>query len=48
MMRKFKFYIDYDKEEKWLEAMSQKGYQLENKSFGYKFYFTKPEESFFI
>ncbi|MBC2728488.1 DUF2812 domain-containing protein [Desulfosporosinus sp.] len=44
-MRKFKYFIDYDKEEKWLTEMAKKGYQLIDTSFGYKFRFTKPEEA---
>ena len=42
-MRKFKLFIDYDKEEKWLNEMAKKGYELENVSFGYKFRSIKPE-----
>jgi len=42
-MRKFKLFIDYDKEETWLTEMAQKGYELENVSFGYKFRSIKPE-----
>ncbi len=44
-MRKFKFFIDYDKEEKWLNEMANKGYQLESVSFGYKFRQTEPEDT---
>ena len=44
-MRKFKFFINYDKEEKWLNDMAKKGYELETASFGYKFSFTKPENT---
>ena len=36
-MRKFKFFIDCDKEEKWLSEMLQKGYELVSTSFRYKF-----------
>lgn len=42
-MRRFKYFIDYDKEEKWLKEMAKKGYQLEDRAFGYKFRLTKPE-----
>ena len=42
-MIKFKCFIDYDKEEKWLHEMAKKGYELENVLFGYKFCYTKPE-----
>lgn len=44
-MRKFKYFIDFDKEEKWLNEMAKKGYQLEGKSFGYKFRCAEPEDS---
>lgn len=44
-MKKFKFFIDYDKEEKWLNEMAKKGYELENVSFRYKFRFKKPENA---
>ncbi|MBU3196683.1 DUF2812 domain-containing protein [Clostridium algidicarnis] len=44
-MRKFKFFINYDKEEKWLNDMAKKGYELETASFGYKFSFTKPQNT---
>ncbi|WP_026700784.1 DUF2812 domain-containing protein [Salibacterium aidingense] len=44
-MRKFKCFIDYDKEEKWLREMANKGWQLENTSFGYKFRETTPEDT---
>ncbi|MGH4124831.1 MAG: DUF2812 domain-containing protein [Clostridium sp.] len=44
-MRKFKFFIDYDKEEKWLKKMAKKGYELENISFGHKFRSIKPENA---
>ncbi|WP_443659137.1 DUF2812 domain-containing protein [Clostridium algidicarnis] len=37
-MRKFKFFINYDKEEKWLNDMAKKGYELETASFGDVFY----------
>lgn len=36
-MRKFRGFIDYDKEEKWLNEMYKKGYELESISFRYKF-----------
>ncbi|MGH4120130.1 DUF2812 domain-containing protein [Clostridium sp.] len=44
-MRKFKFFIDCNKEEKWLSEMLQKGYELENVSFGYKFHSIKQENT---
>jgi hypothetical protein len=44
-MKKFKFFIDFDKEEKWLEEMAQQGYQLESHSIGYKFRQAQPEDA---
>jgi Protein of unknown function (DUF2812) len=44
-MRKFKFFIDFDKEEKWLEEMAQQGWQLENRTVGYQFRQTQPEDT---
>lgn len=44
-MRKFKYFIDYDKEEKWLKEMANKGYQLESVSFGYKFRQAEPKDT---
>lgn len=43
-MYKFKFFIDFAKEERWLEKMALKGYHLESTFFGYKFKRGKPEE----
>lgn len=36
-MYKFKFFIDFEKEEKWLEKMASDGYHLKSTSFGYRF-----------
>ncbi|KAA9021073.1 DUF2812 domain-containing protein [Niallia endozanthoxylica] len=44
-MRKFKFFINFEKEEKWLHEMAKQGYQLEDKSFGYKFLSAEPEDT---
>ncbi len=44
-MRKFRLFTDYNKEEKWLNEMYKKGYELENISFGYKFYSIEPENA---
>ncbi|WP_428910004.1 DUF2812 domain-containing protein [Niallia sp. Krafla_26] len=44
-MRKFKYFIDFEKEEKWLSDMAKQGYQLVNTSFGYKFRAVEPEET---
>lgn len=43
-MRKFKVFVNFDKEEKWLMTMAQKGYRLENTTFGYKFRRATPEQ----
>ncbi|SDT50778.1 Protein of unknown function [Paenibacillaceae bacterium GAS479] len=42
-MRKFKFFINLDQEEKWLNEMAKQGYSLSKKSFGYEFHLAKPE-----
>ncbi|WP_077622937.1 DUF2812 domain-containing protein [Sediminibacillus massiliensis] len=44
-MRRFKHFIDFDKEEKWLERMAEQGYHLEDTAFGYKFRQGKPEQA---
>lgn len=44
-MRKFKYFINFEKEEKWLQEMSKKGYQLQGRTFGYKFRKTEPEDT---
>ncbi len=44
-MRKLKCFMDYDKEEKWLNDMAKKGYKLEDVGFGYKFTFAKVENN---
>lgn len=44
-MKVFKFFIDYDKEEKWLNEMAKKGYELQSACFGYEFRLGKPEDS---
>ena len=37
-MYKLKFFIDFEKEEKWLEKMAKEGYHLKKaSSFGYHF-----------
>ncbi len=37
-MNKFRFYIDFEKEEKWLNQMAEQGWELCKKSFGYEFH----------
>ncbi|MBI9012281.1 MAG: DUF2812 domain-containing protein [Clostridiales bacterium] len=36
-MEVFKMYLDIEKEERWLNEMSEKGYTLGSKFFRYKF-----------
>ncbi|CAM4302733.1 MULTISPECIES: DUF2812 domain-containing protein [Bacillus cereus group] len=45
MMWKLKFFLDFEKEEKWLEEMAWRGYQLESDTFGYTFRYTEPEDA---
>lgn len=40
----FKMFINYNKEEKWLNEMSKKGYEPTNASFGYTFTNINPED----
>ena len=42
---RFKWFINYDKEEKWLESMAEQGYHLENPFFGYTFRCGQPEQT---
>ena len=42
-MKKIKFFLDFEKEEKWLNKMEQNGYSFEKKSLFY--YFTKTDSS---
>lgn len=42
MMRKFKWFFDFDKEALWLNKMAGKGFQLGSKTFGYRFRKAKP------
>lgn len=44
-MKKFKCFIDFDKEEKWLHEMAKEGYELEKVCFGYKFCCALPKDS---
>lgn len=44
-MWKFKFFLNFEKEEKWLNEMARKGYQLENATFGYTFRKSEPEDT---
>jgi hypothetical protein len=42
-MWRLKFFLDFEKEEKWLEEMAWKGYQLKSNAFSYKFRIAKLE-----
>ena len=42
-MYKFKFFLDFEKEEKWLETMTSQGYHLTSISLGYRFKKGEPE-----
>ncbi|MBP3040794.1 DUF2812 domain-containing protein [Bacillaceae bacterium Marseille-Q3522] len=44
-MIKYKFFLDLNKEEKWLNEMEKQGYQLVRKWSGYHFQRTEPEET---
>ena len=44
-MNKLKCFIDHDKEEKWLNDMAKKGYELVDVFFTYKFRKAKPEDA---
>ena len=43
-MKKFRLYVDFNKEEKWLELMAQQGWQLIKQGFFYTFKSAPPEE----
>lgn len=44
-MYRFKFFIDFEKEEQWLEKMAYDGYHLRSASFGYQFAHGEPEKA---
>lgn len=41
----FKLFLDYSKEEKWLNEMAKKGCQLDKVTVGYHFHQAEPEDS---
>ncbi len=43
-MKVYKFFINFEKEEKWLKSMAQKGWQLCGKTFAYRFCKIDPSE----
>ena len=44
-MKKFKLFLNYEKEERWLADMASQGYQLKETDFGYSFEKTLPEQA---
>jgi hypothetical protein len=44
-MRKLKFFINFRKEERWLNEMAKQGYKFTKKSIGYEFQPDKPENT---
>ncbi|MCR8643413.1 DUF2812 domain-containing protein [Paenibacillus sp. N1-5-1-14] len=44
-MRAYKFFVNFDKEERWLNEMASKGYILSSKNVGYKFGKGSPEKA---
>jgi len=44
-MRKFKFFINFQKEEKWLEQMATQGWRLKKQWLGYVFESATPEQA---
>src|SRR5699024_6948405 len=45
MMYKFRMFVDFDKEENWLEQMARNGYHLKSTAFGYRFESGSPEDA---
>ena len=44
-MKRFKFFTDFEKEEKWLNEMAREGYAFTKKSIGYEFQPAEPERA---
>jgi len=44
-MRKFRFFVNFQKEEKWLENMAAQGWQLKKSFFTYNFVSATPEQA---
>lgn len=44
-MYKFRIFVDFDKEENWLEQMARNGYHLKSTVFGYRFESASPEDA---
>ncbi|AOT70628.1 DUF2812 domain-containing protein [Geosporobacter ferrireducens] len=44
-MKKYKIFIDCNKEEEWLNQIAKQGYELVNVSWGYQFKETKPQDA---
>lgn len=44
-MRQYRLFLNFDREEQWLNGMARQGYRLEGKSFGYRFRRAAPEDA---
>ncbi|MCR8630357.1 DUF2812 domain-containing protein [Paenibacillus radicis (ex Xue et al. 2023)] len=44
-MKKYKFFINFEKEEQWLNEMAQQGYRFTKKTTGYEFQPGKPDNA---
>ncbi|MBW6410846.1 DUF2812 domain-containing protein [Clostridium weizhouense] len=44
-MKKFRFYINFNKEEKWLNEMGKLGWELSDKNINYEFSKTSPQNT---
>lgn len=44
-MKKYKIFMNFDKEEKWLTDMERKGYTLVKNSYGYTFQSGEPKQT---
>ena len=42
-MKKVRLYLDFDKEEKWLQSMAKQGWQLQSVCFTYTFKKSLPD-----
>lgn len=44
-MRRFKFFLNFEKEENWLNQMGAEGFEFVGKTMGYRFRLAKPEKA---
>lgn len=44
-MRRYRFFLDFAKEEEWLSEMARQGWELTGTGFGYRFRKTDPQET---